>query len=500
MLGNTDMLVATSGEREFTISRSLATDLNRLAENVKSEAIEQGDTFDANDDVSKAMDKFNAETMEARMDFVRQNGDDLSAPTADFFRDIEKVSQNAQRRSLEGPGSTETLYDVANAFTALFNPLLDGADASKAQSATQASKSADASESFEDLLEGAKGETTSKGMSEMLSKAIAALIAELLGENESSAAPTSPGKPAAPTTPVATAAPKAPPAPPVEQRLSGDALASQMDANGKGLTINGDGSLGIRSGKKDRNKDEIRGDQVMTFKPRMNMGDEKAVERFDSATVEVSKLYGDKGGKRQEKGFVDVIDNGKVVDRIEIRGDGDGKQAVEITQPFTELKFSTAGGKDDFAVSSITVRKGGDASEGAESTAPSAVNDTPEASDAGGDVSDNLVELLRALEEAMRLLEESQNANSGLDPSADDEDAIPPMLQAIMKILSAIQAARGANTPGGKDITSKELAEIMQAVEELMEPFQNSNVDDAEKKKTYSNIMTAMEAIEDMAA
>ena len=197
---------------------------------------------------------------------------------------------------------------------------------------------------------------------------------------------------------------------PETKTLAGDDLMGKLDANGGALTFDEkSGGIAVRTLDEAKEGETaepagdgglIEGDEKITFRPGGTV---------DGAEVTISSLRADEDGKAQEKASIDVVKDGKVVDTIQINGDLDGEQSVEIDRSFDELVFR-AEGDADFAVNEITTKTMPEAPE-----APGGPDELPPVS----------------------TIEEAQEQNLSL------------VMELLQNILATVQAVEASDVPEG---------------------------------------------------
>ena len=251
-------------------------------------------------------------------------------------------------------------------------------------------------------------------------------------------------------------APAPAPAPTVEMRpVEGDELLQNLDAGGKEISINRDGSMGIKGGSQ---SDEIDGRESLVFTPPGGTA--------NGAEIEVSKLFNGGPDKIQERGWVEVTRPDGTVEKIEFGGTKSGTAKIEIEGEFTKLEFKaedTGSGKSkrnsEFALKSISI---GETVEPAPTPGPAP---GPAPTPGGeGIPPEALAGLLEGLDAVRTAIEFSDL------PPEEKEKALDAVAEVVGKVVEAMDPG----SEGGSSVSTSELVGILGELKDTIAPTEQA--------------------------
>ncbi|NSX56768.1 hypothetical protein [Parasulfitobacter algicola] len=483
-VGGDHTVTAQSDGAGLQFGTDFASKLKQSADRISDFADKSGSEFQNDSSLYQEASRLDKLLHQGVQSYATGNAKGLNDDSKDYLTNLSRLMGQPMAGARGEGGSTTQLDYVADSLRSVLTPVVDTKSAGGAGSAsdpvtTGTGGNMDAANVMLDRIKTAE---TSDAKADDILDLIAILQNSLGGAvaSKSDAAVIPETGPAKPVTKLADQvkadpetdgqmsqpAPQAPAAP--EQRLVGDQLMTMMEApEGAGLTLEdgkgGDMGIGVKTkgAPKDNGHDEIGGDEVLKF---------HAPEGTQSAQVDIVDLFGDKGGKPQEKGIITVKDgDGNVLDTIEIRGNKSGDQTVKIDQPFATLEFSTPEGRSDFAPSGITLNPTGNTS-GGDAAVPAG----------------NMSELLSAMTEITNFI----NSSTALSEASKQK-----LMGNVTQVLEQIVMSKDSAGDGGDAVTSTEGLGLLASLKTLTTDLKSAGDDTSKKQQGLDALATGIASL-----
>ncbi|WP_208350347.1 hypothetical protein [Pseudaestuariivita rosea] len=480
-VGGAHTVTAQSDGTGLQFGTEFASKLKQSADRISDFADKSGSEFKNDSSLYQEGARLDKLLHQGVQSYATGNAKGLNDDSKDYLTNLSRLMGQPMAGARGEGGSTAQLDYVADSLRGILTPVVDtrsgGSGGASASGSVGTAGNMDAANVMLDRI---KSADTSEAKADDILDLIAILKNGMGGASKPDASTPAKGDDAvkaektadsAAETPAVTngevskAEPKAPMPP--EQRLVGDQLMAMMEApEGAGLTLEdgkgGDMGIGVKTkgASKDNGHDEIGGDEVLKF---------HAPEGTQGAEVDIVDLFGDKGGKPQEKGIITVKDkDGNVLDTIEIRGNKSGDQTVKIDQPFATLEFSTPEGRSDFAPSGITLNP-----TGGTSADPMPV----------GELSGDMSQLLSAMMEITTFINSSTSLN---------ESTKQKLMGDVTQVLEQIVKSQDDAGEGGETVTATEAAGVLDAIKILTTSLKTTGDDTSEKRQGLDALATGI--------